>query len=339
MTIAAARMILPRAAALAVKSFIHARDVREEVAEHNPGDRTLEAVLKAATSPTTMGTYAATLGQNVVADFMVGLAGPSAFASLRAEGLDLPLMGYASQRLPARIVTANDAGGWVAEAAPIPSIRLDVDAGPTMEPSKVAIIANVTRELAEHAFGIPVLQQIITEAAALQLDSKAFSTDAASAGVSPAGLFAGVTPIGAGASIAADLKAMLTAIVAAGGGNRQVLVGSPPLIQAFRLAYPLSKIPAFPSAAMPAASVAMFEASSFVSGFGPIPEFRVSSETVVVENTVAAPISTAGTPATVAAPLRSLYQTDCTSLKMVLRCAYCMRATGHVQLITNANWV
>lgn len=121
-------------------------------------------------------------------------------------------------------------------------------------------------------------------------------------------------------------------------GNRQVLVGAPCLIQAFKLAYPLSDIPAFPCVAMDATSVAMIEASSFVSGFGPAPEFRVSRETVVVENTIAAPISTAGTPTTVAAPERSLFQTACISLKMILRCGYCMRPPGHVQLITDAEW-
>ena len=147
-----------------------------------------------------------------------------------------------------------------------------------------------------------------------------------------------MTPIAAGASIKADLKKMLAAIVAAGGGNRQVLVGAPGLIQAFKLAYPLSDIPAFPSVAMNATSVAMVEASSFVSGFGPIPEFRVSRETVVVENTISAPVSVEGTPAVVGAPLRSLFQTACISLKMILRCGYCMRAPGHVQLITDAEW-
>jgi len=334
----AAHTAFTRAGALAVRAFVNERSVREEIAEHNPGDRTLETVLKAASSPSSMGTYGATLGQTLVQEFLVGLAGQSAFASVRQEGLDLPLQGYASQKLPARIVTAADSGSWVAEAAPIPSIRLDVDAGPELVPYKIAIIATVTRELAQHAYGIAVIQQIISEAAALQLDAKAFSTDAASAGVSPAGLFNGLTPIATTGSIAGDLKAMLAAIVAAGGGNRQVLVGAPGLIQAFKLAYPLSKIPAYPSVVLGTGTVAMIEASSFVSGFGPVPEFRTSSETVILENTVAAPLSTAGTPATVAAPERSLYQTDCISLKMILRAGYCMRASGHSQVITNAAW-
>lgn len=169
-------MIIPRAAALAVKSFVNARDIREEIAEHAPGNHEVETVLKTASSPTSMGSYGAVLGQNAITQLISALAGPSsAFASLRKLGLDLPLMGYASQRIPSRIIDPNDAGSWVAEGASIPSIKLDVESGPTMTYNKVGIIANVTEELAQHSFGIPVIEQILLEAAALQLDAQSLS--------------------------------------------------------------------------------------------------------------------------------------------------------------------
>jgi hypothetical protein len=80
------------------------------------------------------------------------------------------------------------------------------------------------------------------------------------------------------------------------------------------------------------------EAGSFVSAFNQIPEFDVSNTTALhLEDTSPAQLAT-GTGPTVATPIRSLYQTVCSALKLIMPCSWGMRATGHVQVINSCNW-
>ena len=47
---------------------------------------------------------------------------------------------------------------------------------------------------------------------------------------------------------------------------------------------------------------------------------------------------TQGTGPTIASPQRSLWQTGCSALKMILQCSWGMRASGHVQVVNSVNW-
>jgi len=96
--------------------------------------------------------------------------------------------------------------------------------------------------------------------------------------------------------------------------------------------------PVLSSNALTAGSIVAIEAGSFVSGFDPVPEFAVSDQAVLHESTVPAALGTIGTPAVVAAPARSMRQTNSTALRMILRCSWAMRGSGHVQLINSVTW-
>src|SRR5262249_26468568 len=153
----------------------------------------------------------------------------------------------------------------------------------------------------------------------------------------PPGLLAGVTPItptagGGTNAMLTDVKALVAALAAAGGGRNAVIVAS--AVQAASLsimAGPHFTVPILASSGLPAGTVVVVESSSFVSGFSAIPEFETSGVVMLhMEDTAPADFP--------ASPQKSMWQTDSFALKMVLRCAWGMRAQGHAQYISGATW-
>jgi hypothetical protein len=57
-----------------------------------------------------------------------------------------------------------------------------------------------------------------------------------------------------------------------------------------------------------------------------------------MEDTTPLAIGTAGTPATVAAPTRSFWQTDTLGIRMIMQMNWALRRTGMVQYITGVTW-
>jgi hypothetical protein len=136
-----------------------------------------------------------------------------------------------------------------------------------------------------------------------------------------------------------DIAQLVAALDTAGGGANVVFVCSPPQAATLKLrASPKFDYPILTSSALANGTIVAIEASSFVSAFDPIPQFDVSNTTALhMEDTSPAPL-TQGTGPTIATPIRSLYQTVCSALKLILPCSWGMRATGHVQVINSANW-
>lgn len=114
-------------------------------------------------------------------------------------------------------------GGWIAEGLPIPVAALNFSTVGPLEPTKVAVITALTKELL--TLGTPnteamVRQDVLGGLAALIDQSFLLPTSVAAAG-RPAAVTAGaveVTSTGAtAAAIAADLGAMLASITTSGG--------------------------------------------------------------------------------------------------------------------------
>lgn len=211
----------------------------------------------------------------------------------------------------------------------------------------MAILTSLSNELAEHSTpnAEVVIRTVVTESAARALDGALLSNAAADA-TRPAGILAGVvglTPSTGGgvAALAADVEALVNAITAAGGGRRIMLFMSPGKASKVRLlapgiGFPLEIVPA-PS--LPAATIVAVDPGGFVTGFGSEPRIDVSRETTLhYEDTSPSQISTVGTPNTVAAPSRSLYQIDAYALRLILPVAWAVRAPGLVQTISNVTW-
>jgi hypothetical protein len=337
-----------RSAAVVALQQMRQQFVTEITKEFDDASR-LNMLVRASTDPASTGTsaWAGVLAGTAVASAVGGLAPQSAAAGLIARGLSVSLDGVASVTVPERLIDPDDSGGWVGEGQPIPVRSLDVSAGPTLTPYKLAVIIVYTNELAQRSVQDfeTITRQMLSESASMMLDKVVFSSDAAVPDLSPAGLLAGVSPIsgtvgGGYNAIATDFGLLMDALATAGAGVDVVFVAAPAQAAALRAwAGPKFNYTILASAALAAQTIIAVEASSFVSGFSAAPQFDTSKTTVLhMEDTAPGAISSTSTPGDINAPVRSLWQTDCTSLRMRLRCSFGMRASGHVQYIADASW-
>jgi hypothetical protein len=93
--------------------------------------------------------------------------------------------------------------------------------------------------------------------------------------------------------------------------------------------------PIIPVAGLDGGTLIAVDAGAFASGFSAEPEIEIGKEaTLHMSDTPAEIVSTA--PAT-AAPVRSMFQTNSLALRMILPCAWAMRAPGLVQVVSGIN--
>jgi hypothetical protein len=91
------------------------------------------------------------------------------------------------------------------------------------------------------------------------------------------------------------------------------------------------------SGALAAGTVIAVAPAALAIGFEPTAQIERSDEATVVMTDPGEAFSTAGSPNVVAAPIRSLWQTDTLGLKLILRCAWALR-TGGVAWLNSASW-
>jgi hypothetical protein len=297
------------------------------------------SVVPAATTATG---WAQELAAQSTGAFLASLL-PSAGAALLAASPRFDLSGKVRINLPH--ASSTGMARWIAEGAPIPvadGVLSTVALGPA---NKLCVIEVLSREVAEHSAedGEAVVTMILQAAARNALDASLFSS-AAGTPNNPPGLLAGITPTTATAGAAgmmaalSDMRALIDAIVASGGGQDIRFFASPGRAVALKAYCP--DVLAYPSAAIPAGELIAIDVAGFASGFSSAVEIRASTEvTLHMEDTTPLPISTPGTPNTVAAPVRSAFQSDVIALRMILRAAWCMRQPGAVAYIsTGLSW-
>jgi hypothetical protein len=240
------------------------------------------------------------------------------------------------------VVPSASAARFVAENAPI-SVAQFAITGATLRPDKLAVIAAITRETAEGSAAEPVIRAILRESIGLALDAAMFSTAAAVEGERPAGLLHGLTPIAptaGGNEVAMDYDLTALALAVAGvGGSSIVFVASPAL--AFKVTYrrPDLAYRVLSSAALAAGTILAVAPNALVTAIDPIPEIAASRSAVLhMESETPLQIGTAGSPPTVAAPSRSMWQVDSIALRAMLGVSFGLRAPGAVAVITGATW-
>jgi hypothetical protein len=329
------------------------------VVKHWAGDTVARRlVTRAATAPaTTTGTgWADVLGPtNVATDFVMGLQRLSGAARLIAAGLRPTLEGISTLRIMHATSQAADEPVFVQEGSAIP-VPQSAYAGTVLGPAKkLATIRVLTEEILQHS--IPnieiVVGTLLREGGARALDKAVFSATAGSA-LRPPGILVGVTPIAATANtgqtlnlevVASDFQNLINPLVDAGGGRHVMIFMAPGKAIALTVTAPGlallrdlgAEIVGVPT--MPNAQLIAVEAMGFASSFGPDPTIETSIHAEIhLEDTAPADIGTVGTPNVVAAPVKSMFQTQSVALKLELPCAWAMRAPGLVQTITAVNW-
>jgi len=273
------------------------------------------------------------------------LAPASAAAQLIQRGIVVDMTGIANFALPSRLTTTTDAGRWIPEAAGIPVIGLTGigDTTPILHVYKIAVGVAYTREVAVSSAIEQFIRGSLGLAIGLALDKKIFSSDAAVANTSPAGILT-TTPLsattgGGVAALAGDIEKLLGALVTAGVGIDPVLIVAPAQAASIKcLAGAKFDFPVFSSAALAAGTVAMVEASSFVSGFRDAPEIEATTEGTYTADDSSPTKEIVDSAGTVAPSVRSLWQSDCVALKARLPMAYALLVSTHAQSITSCTW-
>ena len=99
------------------------------------------------------------------------------------------------------------------------------------------------------------------------------------------------------------------------------------------------KFPVFASSALAAGIVMAVALPALVSAIDPAVRFEVGQDALMhFEDTTPLAIGTVGSPATVAAPALSMWQSDLSAFRVVLEACWGLRATGAVAWITGVTW-
>jgi HK97 family phage major capsid protein/HK97 family phage prohead protease len=322
-----------------------------------------DVVTRTASAPATTTTsgWASQLVETSVQGFMELLMPASVYPGLAARGLRLNFGRSGVISIPTRSATPTIAGSFVAEGSPIP-VRQGAFASQTFTPKKMAVISTFTREIAEHS--TPAIEGLIRNAiqedTSVALDTVLLDATAAST-TRPAGLRNGITVTtattgGGFAALVGDMKGLAGALITASNGNLRAPVWIMNPIQALSIAttqtangdFPFAAdinnnlfqgYPVIQSSTVTAGMLILVDAADFVVIEGGAPRFDVSDQaTLHMEDTTPLAIGTAGSPNTVAAPVRSLYQTDSMALRMIMDVNWGMRRAGVVAWTQSVTW-
>ena len=323
-----------------------------------------DIILRAASAPamTTVTGWAAELVQPRYEQLLPLLMPKAILTRLAPRGLALDFAGAGRIVIPMRSRTPTIAGSFVGEGLPIP-VRQGAFTSQTLTPKKVAVISCWTKEMDEYS--TPAIEGVIREAiqddTSVAVDSVLLDANPATV-VRPAGLLNGVVALtatagGGIAAIVGDIKQLVAALTTATFGNIRSpvwLINPSDVLSASLVSaastgvFPfkeeikggtLATIPIINSSTVPAKTLILVDAADFVSVGGGAPRFEMSdSATLHLEDTAPAELVAAGSPGVVAAPQRSLFQTDSLALRMVMPLNWVNRRPGTVAWVQNVTW-
>jgi len=239
--------------------------------------------------------------------------------------------GVSQIKIPGHLVDANDAGGFVAEGAPVRVRSLRFNSGVTLWPRKLMVITAYTREMVQSSNIEAVARALIAEATGLALDKALLGTQADDT-VTPVGILHGATSFTptAGGGLAAlngDVKNLVGGLVSLGAGRAPVFIANPQQAASLKLvASPKFDYPVLQSSSLALGTVICVEASSFVSAFDSVPEFTVYEHVAAVHMEDTSPTDITGGSPSPAVPVKSLWQADTISMRMILHCGWGMRS-------------
>jgi HK97 family phage major capsid protein len=329
--------VLATAAWCRALSFVGHHRAASEIVERDLNvKRLLRHVEKAdqTVGTTTTSGWASQLVQTSVADFFSTITGMSAGARLIETGTKIDL-GGGTVLFPVASATPIKVG-WVNEADPIP-VWSGTAAQNTLGPHrKMAAIVVVSRELLRRGVGgLATFEAMLRERVAESIDAAIFSNDAGTTEVHP-GLRYGVTPMsGSGESFPEDaLQKLVAGLADKGGSGNVAVVAAPRTAATLRFLHPTIGIPIWSTRQLPAGTVIALDPLAFASAIGTV-EFDVSENaTVHMADPASAIVAANGT---VADPTRSLYQTDCIALRVIIDIAFTQRA-GLITILENVSW-
>ena len=308
------------------------------------GNSELAMQLKTAVSPaqTDVAGWASELVQQGISGFMDTLKATSVYAQLASAGISINFGNNGSVVVPGWGSGNGLSGSFVGEADPIP-VKKSAITSKTLYRYKMAVISTFSKELQRSS--TPqiegLIRQKMSEDTSQALDVALLDVGPAVTGVRPASILNGApTKAAAGTTIdniIADLQWLLNNLTTQNAGRRPVLIMHPS--RALGLSMKTNSLGQFmfqtdinsgrlfgaqlvTSTYVSTSVVALVDAADFATAFG-VPEFELSDVATIVEanddgtppnvDTVSGAVN-----ATPVGPVRSLFQTWTTAIRMVM---------------------
>jgi len=267
-------------------------------------------------------------------------------------------------KLPLRQVPANvlikgqdgaATGYWTGESKPIPATTVDfMDV--TLTRLKVGALAVISNELIKDSSPAAemLVRDALVSASAQRIDLTFLSAAAGVAGVSPAGILNGVTPISSagndGEGLRADIKALYAPFLAAKNATGLQLAMSPTLAKAIQLMTNALGQTEFPNITTAGGSLlgdpvvtgdnvnpawmALLKPSDIYRIGDTGVEVSISREAMIEQST--APTGATDTPVAASQAMTSMFQSESTAIKVVRPINFAKRRTSAVAYINNA---
>jgi hypothetical protein len=298
-------------------------------------DEVGELLTRAAVTPTTLAN-APGLAQ-LTYRFVEALKPTSASAAVIAQSLQLSFDGAAQISVPGLSIPA---AAWVGEGAPIPVQNGTSSATAQLTPFKLAVIVALSNEMLIHSNAEAMIKMVLLENLGPTLDSVMFSNTAGVAGKSPPGLLYNISPITASTStgidaLVADIGAITNALAPLAGGSPPVLVAAPSQFVSLQM-HPVSTVwDTYMTTSLPNGTcVGVVPAALATAVEAPRIEM-VDMAQLHMEQTALELVSS---PGTVAAPQRSLFQTDSQAIRFILPASWAMRSASAVAVVNSVKW-
>jgi hypothetical protein len=313
---------------------------RDVLARNWPHDRDAARLLetRAASSPTLLSAHLRTL----VVDFIDSLGPASAGSALLAQGLQLTFDGVGAISVPAFLAAASNAG-WVDEAAPIPVKALNVLGGPMLSPDKLAVLAPLTSEMLAGSNAEAMVRDALSQSAALALDTALLDANPSTSS-RPAGLRNGIAASTASAltdpteAMLHDVSTLAGSVAVVGGNAPITLVANPTRAMMLRLRSPRElPVAVLASNAVASSDIIAIAPPALVSAVGNV-QIEANRDATVHMFDPSEPIAVPGTPNIVAAPVRSMWQTDTVSLRLLMTASWGLRSPAGLAWLTATAW-
>jgi hypothetical protein len=329
--------------AIARAQFTPDRDAERVARMAWPNDQlTMGLVQRAATTPaiTPDAAWAGPLATLRVQELLKNLGPLSIGSELLQRGIVLTFDGNFQINVPGITVDAKYAG-FVGEGQPIPVHQLAVTGGAILQPRKFATIVTLTREMIVSSNAQELVQAVLVDAIAASLDIHLFDNTAGDA-TRPAGLLYGAkveTPTtGGGLNAMWDDLALLASDVTPFGGLDIVYVTDP--ASSTKLTFqmgPQFKIPVYASNGVPAKTLICLAPNALCSASDPAPRIDASRDAAQhMEDATPAQLVTTG--GVMAVPIKSMFQLDSVSIRLVMFVAWATRAPGAIAYMSNVTW-
>ena len=348
--------LLVRAATAKTISVASGKTIDKVLDTAYPGHEATAFIAKAdQVIGTTSGSHwADDLMQTVNQGFLQALVGYSIYPVLRQRGIALSIDGANTVNIPRR--TAGTAGGgWVAEGSPIRVGKLTTAAA-SLTPKKMGVIVAYSDELGDRS--VPAIEALVRRAiledTASTLDSALLDATASST-ARPAGLLNGVSAAAVGygggdhEAVKADFQALLAPFISANAADNITVIMNPaqglaiammdgPTNNTNWFADIRARVNIVESTYATANRLVALRHADFATAMGDVPRFDVSQQaTIHMEDTTPLEI-VSGTGPTTADPVRSLWQTASTGIRMILPVSWTMARTGMVQWINGTSY-